>query len=251
MANAATKKASHLRVVEGRHRLDDDGEVYVPSHELVKLQEQYENLQGAHAKELANVKRLKRQIAELQLAEAEGVLINDVLAHWARVTGHPKAQIPLTGARAAQVRKRLREMVGPVRGEVSLEERQAAAVATLKRTAEGAARFPFEKYGERFCEAGKKAEGRKRKDDAVFIYANEKRVEDLAALAGGDNGHDAYARWLHGECKRYPVIVRGLALLAQREPHGEVLARCVAWAGQTKARRLDRRAAVLRSRVTT
>lgn len=251
MASAATGKPD-LKLVPGGQPFDETGEVYVPSSELAELQQQLEDLQRAHAKELANVRRLKRQLEDQQLEEAEGPLIMEVLEHWAKAMGTPDAEIPLTGRRAAAVRKRLKEMVGAKKADRAedLRERQQAVVEHLKRVADGAAKFPYEAYGERFCELGTKAQGRKRRADAIYIYANEKRIQELEALADVDNGHEAYAKWLHGECKRDPVLLRSLARLGVREPHGEVIARAVVWAAKMKSRAPDKaRAAVLRSRV--
>jgi hypothetical protein len=244
----ATAHAREFRVIDGGKVADEStGEVYVGSSELLEVTQQLEEAEVALRKERTKVTTLKRQLAKMQLAEAEGVLITEVLTHWAVVTNHPKALIPLTGVRARAVRNMLKALMSVDDG-LEPDAKKRAAVEKLKRVAEGAATFPFERYGDRHCCGG---DGRKRRDDATFIYANEQRVELLAGLAGQkDEAHEAYRRLLAKRCRERPGLVRALALCAELGPHGEVLARAVVWAkGQQRNGTDGARAAVLRSRI--
>jgi hypothetical protein len=236
MAEAA-KNAHGLRVLEGGQRIDEDGEVYVQSSELALVKQQLKEAEEALRLERAKVTKLKREKSELQEVDPEGPAIMDVLTHWKEVTGHPKATIPLSGRRAAAVRRQLRNFTAD----------------ELKLAATGAGKFPWERYGKHYAEQGVKEDGREHRNDATYIFANnEKRIEYLIGLAAADPGHEQYAKWLHEQCCRRPLLVKSLAWLAlEREPHGEVIARCAVWAARKHgpARRDVARESVLRCRV--
>jgi hypothetical protein len=187
------------------------GESFEEDAGAVLLPEDYATLEQLNRKLRRENAALKGQLTLLRKVDPDAELIREVLEDWREQTGHPRSAIPLDGKRAAAVAKMLKLF----------------SVEQLKTVNAVAGRFPYEQYGERFCEP---ARGRKRRDDAEFLFHDEVRVEKLLAQAHRDNTHGYYRDWLMRACEAYSATVVVLAMLGDREPHADVILSAIAWA---------------------
>lgn len=198
--------APQLKLVVNQEtgELDDDS-VAIPSDKALLV----EQIVELRAKLAAEIRKNKPKVVDAVAADAM-----DVLAHWKTVVmkDHPNVKIKMFGARWKVVNARLAE---------------GWTAAELKTVADVASRFPYERYGERFCEPG---QGRTKRDDATFIYHDEVRVQRLLEMKQRENTHQFYREWLHRACERYSATVVVLAMLGDREPHAEVLLEAIKWA---------------------
>jgi hypothetical protein len=204
--------AFKLRVIDGNGEIDDDLTA-IPTDEALLI-ERLKKLERLIARRDLEIQRLK-----VGLVEPEAEVICNILEFWvARCRGGSKrVKIPLTGQRAWLTLQRLKDNYTP-------EE--------LKRAVLIAEQFPFVHYGRRECEAGP---GRERKDDIIDLFRNEATVDKLLRLELDTAGHKAYEHFVHGLTKQQPEVLSVLALLAEQEPHGEVLARAARWAKRQQA----------------
>lgn len=125
--------------------------------------------------------------------------------------GNPNVKIPLDCRRADAVRKML----------------SSFTPQALCEAIDGAERFPWQHYDRRYPEPGP---GRDRRDDLDYICADVKRVEMFRELRDGDEAQKAYRRYVFELCRRHPLIVAALAMLAGEDVHGSVLAKAALWA---------------------
>lgn len=196
-------EAPKLRVIDGNGEIDEGASV---------LPGDYALLVDLNAKHLRTIAALKGEITKLRRVDPQAETITEILDYWRTRTRHPKACIPLDGSRAKVTKARLADFTPD----------------ELKRAIDAAAERPWMGgFGERFCEAGP---GRKRRDELELLFRDERHVEDLLALAEGDGPHRAYRRFVHDLCKRDKLVTACLAMLAEHEPHGEVLAAAAVWA---------------------
>lgn len=156
------------------------------------------------------------QITRLRAVDPRAEDVEAVLRHWREQTNHPRAAIPLDGTRADAVRRMLKLFT----------------VQQLCTVSDVAGALPYAHYDRRYAHPGP---GRKRRDDATYLYANEARVEGLIALAERESECASYAAWLWQLCREYPRLKLMLGYLGKREPHGEVLVRAVRWAREEQA----------------
>lgn len=210
---------AHLRVIDGQGEVAEDltpipTEVACLVDEVVDLRRK--------------ISALKGELTKLRKADPDAEMVMGLLEYWKRVckNDHPRVKIPVDGVRWEKTKARLAEGRTPEQ---------------LREVIDACAAMPFMgEYGERFCCAGK---GRKRKDELTLIFRDERHVEDLLELGrqgGCAADHEAYRAWLHGECKSKPELVRALAHLAFREPHGEILVAAACWARREQARAAQR-----------
>ena len=217
----------HLRVVDGNGEIDDDARVLPGDYALLVEQ---------NAKHLRTIAALKGQLARLRKVDPQAATIEKVLVHWKLKCRGPtsRVQLPLDGARADAVRKALRrlieadedpELASAAKHAEAAQAAEARAVERILAAIDGCARFPFERYGEHFGEPGP---GRKRRDELVYILANEVRMEKLADLIEYDERRRAYQAELWRMLQSQPNLRLVLATLGP-EPEGEILARAVRW----------------------
>ena len=195
--------ARHLRAVDTNGQLVEDV-TPVPS-EIAALTQQLVDAQR-------KIAALKGQLTQLKSVHPRADDITDVLEHWQVACKHPNCEIPLDGKRAEYVAKMLKTFT----------------VEDLKAACEGAGKFPYEEYGERYAEPG--GPKRKKRTDIDHILANEVRVEKLRALASRDNGEDWYREWLWDLCQRVHFVPTVLAHLGKYEPSADVLLKAIVWA---------------------
>lgn len=201
----AVEKA-HLRIIDGHGEVSEDL-TPIPTAEAMLVDE------------IVMLKRqcasLKGQITKLRKVDARVDEIGEVLEHW-RAVCHPRALIPIDGARAKAVKDRLEE---------------GSTVEDLRAAIDYVVEYPYmAEFGVRHCEPGK---GRRRNDELTVIFRDEAHVAKLLREAKereSDTAHADYARWLFEACKVRPALKPELAFLAEREPHGSVIARAAVWA---------------------
>ncbi len=201
--------AKHLRVVDA-----ETGEVTEGTDaEVAALRRKLAETEASLVKECRTSAALRGQLSAQKKRTALKREVGEVLGYWHRRcrNGNKQVKVPLDGKRA--------DAVSAMLGAFSVDE--------LKRAVDGAHKFPYEQYGRRFELPGP---GRERRDDVTFICANETRVERLIALASADTDREEYRRFVHALCKRHPLLLAALAMLAEREPHGSVLAAAAKWA---------------------
>ena len=200
---AAIADARHLRVVDGATGEISDDSVAVPS-EVAALTQRL--IQAERT-----IQALKGQITKLRAVDPLAEDVAAVLEHWREQTNHPRAAIPLDGSRADAVRKMLKLFT----------------VQQLNTVSDVAGALPYAHYDRRYAHPGP---NRQRRDDACYLFANERRVEAFLALAEQDTEYASYAAWIYGLTQRFPRFLRMLAYLGTHDPHGDVLERAVRWA---------------------
>lgn len=198
-------------VVDGNGELDDDALI---------LPGDVANLFNRNKRLEREIAALKAQITKLRAVDPDAETIGDILVYWKQECGHPRAQIPLDGKRAESVKAMLK-LYPP---------------ETLRLAIDVVARVPWMgDYGQRYCEPGP---GRKRKDDPTIIFRNEVTVERILRIALDEHvaaDHGVYRAWLHEQCQCKPGLVKALAFLAERPPHGAVIAAAAVWAKTQQA----------------
>jgi hypothetical protein len=188
--------------------------------------------------ELVDLRRklaaVRAQLTKLRTVDPDAETIMGLMEYWRERCRHPRARLPVDGARWEKTKARLADF----------------EVGELREAIDACAAYPFMgRFGVRYCEPGP---DRKRRDELTLIFRDERHVEELVGLGrerAREDCHRAYGRWLHGQCRARPGLVRALALLAEREPHGEVLARAAIWAKANGPVLQPAREAVLRRRV--
>lgn len=198
---ATTGALPDRRIIDEQGQLDLDA-VAVPSREAV-LTDQVVDLRR-------QLNASRQENTRLRKLDVDAETIMERLERW-QAKCHPRAKIPVEGKRWKVVKARLAD-------GYTAEE--------LDRVIDIAAELPFEQFGRRYCEAG---QGRVRRDDLVFLFADETRVDRLLASTS-DETHEEYKAFVWQALQEAPQVCSVLAMLAGREPHGEVLAAAAVWA---------------------
>lgn len=188
----------------------ETGEIHESREDL--LAGQLAETEAALARSERSNSVLRGQLGALKNRDVRNEATVEVMQHWLKVcrAGSARVKIPTDSKRADAVRR----MLATFKPGELIEAVNKAAL------------MPFEQYGRHYCEA---APGRTRRDDLIYLMADVSRVEKLRDLRP-EPEHDAYRRWLAGEVRADPMFVVFLAHLAEREPHGEVIASAARWA---------------------
>jgi hypothetical protein len=145
---------------------------------MVLVADERDEMQRLIRSQSGYVQSMKRELNDARANEPQAGDITEILEAWRRLLGHPKCAIPLSGSRAAAVRKMLK-VYEALAKEQEAENPKVEAKAALMEALEGLALYPIDAGYGRHVADGKVG---KRRDEVEYVFANETRVEKFRKL---------------------------------------------------------------------